>query len=70
MVSVCESGATPGSDRYPSYCPRTTCRTSSGLSVWNTLTFSSRKDFALSDTGGSMATNPSTWSRWVTIMSR
>ncbi len=33
IVSVCESAATPGSDRYPSYWPRTTCRTSIGFSA-------------------------------------
>ena len=70
MVSVCEPAATPGSERYPSYCPRTTCRTSSGFTVWKTLSFSSRSGPALSDTGGSMATNAIAWNRWVTIMSR
>ena len=70
IVSVCESAATPGSERYPSYWPRTTCRTSSGFSAWYTLSFSSRSGLALSDTGGSMATNASTWNRWVTTMSR
>ena len=64
------AAATPGSERYPSYCPRTTIRTSSGFTVWKTLSFSSRSGPALSDTGGSMATNAITWNRWVTIMSR
>ena len=35
-----------------------------------TLAFSSRSDFASSEAGGSIATNPSTWNRCVTIMSR
>ena len=31
-VSVCEWGSTPGSERYPSYWPRTTWVTSTGRS--------------------------------------
>ncbi len=70
MVSVSESAATPGSQRYPAYWPRTTCRTSRGFSAPDTLTVSSRRCPADSDTGGSMATKPITWNRCVTIMSR
>jgi hypothetical protein len=67
---VSEPGATPGSLRYPSYWPRTACRASIGLRASKTLTLSSRRCLASSEVGGSMATNPRTWNRWVTIMSR
>ena len=33
MVSVSESAGTPGSEMYPWYCPRTTRRTSIGVSA-------------------------------------
>ncbi len=35
-----------------------------------TLLFSSRSALAVSEAGGSMATKPRTWKRWVTTMSR
>jgi len=70
IVSVWESGATPGSFRYPSYCPRTTWLTSTGVIDSKTLLFSSRKALAVSEGGGSMATMESTCMRWVTTMSR
>ena len=70
IVSVSESLGTPSIDRYPSYWPRTTCRTSMGLSASYTLLFSSRSGLEASDVGGSIATKPSTWNRWVTTMSR
>ena len=35
-----------------------------------TLIFSSRSALAASEVGGSMATKPMTWNRWVTTMSR
>ena len=70
IVSVSESAGTPGDFRYPSYCPRTTCRRSIGRSASKTFDFSSRSGLAASEVGGSIATNPSTWNRWVTTMSR
>ena len=69
-VSVVEPGATPSSSWYPSYWPRTTLSSSIGRRESKTLLFSSRRALAVSDEGGSMATMPSTWNRWVTTMSR
>ena len=69
-VSACESGATPSSFRYPTNCPRTTFVGSTGFIDRRTRTFSSRSRSGSKDTGGSIATNVSTWNRWVATMSR
>ena len=69
-VSVWESWATPGIERYPSYWPRTTLDTSMGSSDRNTLFFSSLIARGSREVGGSMAMKASTWNRWVTTMSR
>ncbi len=69
-VSVCESSATPGIDRYPSYCPRTTRLTSMGHMERKTLFFSSLMERGSREVGGSMAMKARIWNRWVTTMSR
>jgi hypothetical protein len=68
-VSVSESCATPGSSRYPRYCPRTTFAGSIGSIDRKTLFFSSLIALGSSAVGGSIAMNASTWNRWVTTMS-
>ena len=42
----------------------------SGAIAWKTLTVSSSSALAENEVGGSIATKPSTWKRWVTTMSR
>ena len=49
--------------------PRTTWRGSIGRSERKTLFFSSEIARGSSAVGGSIATNASTWNRWVTTMS-
>ena len=69
-VSVCESPATPGSVRYPSYWPRTTFEGSQSDIARSTFTVSSRSRFGSKETGGSIARNVSIWKTCVETMSR
>src|ERR1700733_6397106 len=69
-VSVSDSGATPSSDRYPVYCPRTTFFGSIGNMLRNTLFFSSLMGAGSKAVGGSIAMNARIWNRCVTTMSR
>ncbi len=69
-VSVVESGATPGSSRYPTYWPRITRSRLETSVERSAFTVSSRSRSGWNDTGGSIATNVITWNRCVEIMSR
>ena len=69
-VSVSDSGSTPSSERYPTYCPRTTSFGSIGSMLRKTLFFSSLIGAGASAVGGSMAMKARIWKRCVTTMSR
>ncbi|CPU66864.1 Uncharacterised protein [Mycobacteroides abscessus] len=81
-VSVVEVSGMPSSSRKPmtssppcqpaAYCPRAVCRDSSrgSRTAESALIFSARREGASNDTGSSIATSASSWSRWFWMTSR